>query len=179
MFMKKLIVFPIILLCAVMASAQKVKVAADPGVDISKYKTYAWDKGMPAANPMISQIIIDAIDRAMAAKGLTRVTFDADIMVVARTSFNSDLFVSSPGHWNPLGNLTSGSADVGQSSLVSKASLMVDIADARTRNSVWQGAASATVQNNISGDPAKNARNSAKNIDKAVEKMFKQFPRPK
>ena len=177
--MKKLIVFLVILTCAVMASAQKVRVNADPSVDISKYKTYAWDKGMPSANPMISQIIIDAIDRAMVSKGLTQVTTDAEITVVALTGFNSDLFVSSPGHWNPVGTLASGSTNQGHSSLVSKASLMVDIADAHTRNSVWRGAASGTVQNSISGDPAKNARNSAKNIDKAVEKMFKQFPRTK
>ena len=46
--------------------------------------------------------------------------------------------------------------------------LVVDLFDAKTKRLVWRGNSSDTLSNN----PNKNI----KNLDKDVEKMFKQFP---
>ena len=59
--MKKLFIGLLIVIGAVSASAQKVKVSADPNVDVSKYKTYGWEKPMPFGNPIIMATIVDAV----------------------------------------------------------------------------------------------------------------------
>lgn len=46
--------------------------------------------------------------------------------------------------------------------------LVVDIFDARTKEAIWRGTSSKT----LSGNPQKNADN----LNKAVVKMFKNFP---
>ena len=45
---------------------------------------------------------------------------------------------------------------------------MVDIFDARTKEAIWRGTSSKT----LSGNPQKNAEN----LNKAIVKMFKDFP---
>src|SRR5436305_413358 len=80
--MKRIIIILIIVLGAGFAQAQKVKVNADPSVDLSRYKTYAWDKPLPPGNPIIQQTIIEAVEQAMATKGLVKVENEPDITVV-------------------------------------------------------------------------------------------------
>jgi Domain of unknown function (DUF4136) len=43
-----------------------------------------------------------------------------------------------------------------------------DLFDAKTKQLIWKGAASDTLSNN--------SNKNIKNLDKGVEKMFKQFP---
>ena len=81
--MKALLIALIVFAGAVCASAQKVKVSADANFNLAKYKTYAWDRGVPANNPLIEQNIIASVDEALAAKGLTKVTANPDLLVVA------------------------------------------------------------------------------------------------
>ena len=47
--MKRICAVFILIAAAASASAQKVKVGADPAADFSKYKTYSWSDGMVAA----------------------------------------------------------------------------------------------------------------------------------
>ena len=55
---------------AISANAQKVRVGADPTVDLNTYKTYNWSQGSSGANPVVNQIIINAVDAQFAAKGI-------------------------------------------------------------------------------------------------------------
>ncbi|HEY5837476.1 MAG TPA: DUF4136 domain-containing protein [Pyrinomonadaceae bacterium] len=162
------------------AHAQKVKVAADPGVDLSKYKTYAWAKGAAAANPIINQLIKDTIDQTLTAKGLTRVTDEPDITLVAWTAVNSDLHLFQPTWGRSVGSATSsGIPATVHSAAIANGALVVDIADARTKATVWRGTATQTIKETPSGNMAQDAKNAEKSIRKAVEKMFKKFPAPK
>ena len=43
---------------------------------------------------------------------------------------------------------------------------------------VWRGSATQTLEQGPSGNPMKDAKTVEKPIRKAVEKMFKQYPRP-
>jgi flagellar basal body P-ring protein FlgI len=159
------------------ASAQKVKVGADPSVDFSKYKTYAWSEGMVAANPMINQLILQTIDEALTAKGLTRVSKDPDVTLAAFAALNSNLHISYPTWGRSVSSATaSGVASSEQNVAVSKGSLVVDIADARTKTTVWRGSATQTLSEPPTGISAKDAKNVENHIRKAVDKMFKQFP---
>jgi hypothetical protein len=129
--MKALLVALIILTGAVCASAQKVKVSADANFNLAKYKTYAWDKGVPANNPLIEQNIITSVDQALTAKGLTKVTANPDLLVISMAALNSDLQMYMPRWSNNIGSPTWYGMAVGQQmATISQGMLVVDVADA-------------------------------------------------
>ena len=55
------------LCCTVFA---KVTVDWDKQTNFTGYKTYAWEKGTPAKNPLMDQRIIEAIDQIHAKKNM-------------------------------------------------------------------------------------------------------------
>lgn len=178
--MKKLIILLVILLGAGSAPAQKVKVSADPRVDLSKYKTYSWDKPMPPGNPIVRQTIIEAVAQEMATKGLVEVQSQPDILVVFFVASDTDIQIGYPSWSNSMGSAgSSGIASGSQGWTVTKGSLFLDIVDATTRVSVWRGTATHTLEHGPTGDLAKDAKSVAGPIRKSVQKMFKQFPRPR
>ena len=167
----------VILASAVSASAQKVRVGADPRVDLNTYRTYAWTQGSSGANPVVNQIIINAVDAQFAAKGIKKVQTDPDLTLSAFVWTESDMQVSNPS-WAPsLNSLTTGVGVVSQSWVVTKGTLVVQMSDTKTKNEVWRGTATDTMKNNPTGDKIKDAKTAEKPIKKAVEKMFKQFPK--
>lgn len=175
MTMKILIVIVLIAFGPFAVQAQKVKVTSDPGADFSRYKTYAWDQGI-MANPLIGQFIITAVDNAMAAKGLRKVESDPDLIVSALASSESDLTVTNPS-WAPvLNTIATGIPASGQAWPVTKGTLMVNISDAKTKNGLWRGSATQTLENGPTGDRVRDAKTVEKPINKAVQKMFKKFP---
>lgn len=177
--LKLFIAMVVVLSGAVSISAQKVSVGSDPGVDVSKYKTYAWSQQTASINPLISQVIMSSVDAQLAAKGLTKVQSDPELTVVVFGSTESDMHVSNPS-WAPsLNSLTTGVVVGSQSFLVTKGTLVVDIADAKTTKSVWRGQATQTLEHGPTGDRAKDAKMVEKPIRESVKKMFKQFPLPK
>ncbi len=158
------------------ANAQKVRVGKDPGVDLTTYKTYAWDNGTAGANPVVNQIIIAAVDAQLAAKGIKKVEADPDLTLSAFVWTESDMQVSNPS-WAPaLNSIATGVAVPSQSWVVTRGTLVVNMSDTKTKNEVWRGTASDTMKHGPTGDKVKDAKTAEKPIKKAVEKMFKQFP---
>ena len=169
----------LLLLSVAAVNAQKVSVGSDPGVDVSKYKTYAWAQKTASVNPLISQAIMSSVDAQLAAKGLTKVETDPELTVVVFGSTESDMHVSNPS-WAPsLNSLTTGVVVGSQSFLVTKGTLVVDLSDAKTTKSVWRGQSTQTLDHGPTGDRARDAKMVEKPIKQAVQKMFKQFPYPK
>jgi hypothetical protein len=178
--MKKLAILFTVVLAAVSANGQKVKVGADPAVDASKYKTYAWSKPMPPGNPFVQQTIIQSVEEALAAKGLRKVEDQPDITVAFYAATDSNIQIGYPSWSGAMGStLATGIGVDSQSWVVAKGMLVVDIADAATKGTVWRGSATQTLEHGPSGNPIKDAKMVEKPIRKAVEKMFKQYPRPK
>ena len=174
----KLILALLFIVSAASASGQKVQVGSDRTIDITKYKTYAWAKGASMSNPLIHQIVVDAVDRSMAAKGLIKVDANAEVNVVVWAATESDLHISYPS-WHPsLNSVATGIAVGSQTWPVTKGTLVVDLIDATTRNSIWRGQATDTLEHGPTGNMAKDAKSVEKKIRKAVDKMFKQFPTP-
>lgn len=168
----------VILIAAVSASAQKVRVGADPAVDLTKYKTYTWSKGLAGTNAIINQLIVTNVDAQMAAKGLKKVETDAELTLSAFVWTDSDMHVSNPS-WAPaLNSIATGVAVGSQSWVVTNGTLVIDMQDTKTQNGVWRGTATETLKHGPSGDKVKDAKTAEKPIRKAVEKMFKQFPHP-
>ena len=179
--MKKLVTVIVLLIGAgaVTVQAQSVKVAADPRVDLSKYKTYAWAPGTSAANPIINALITETVNQALTAKGLTQVSDGPDVTVAVMAALNSDLHISYPSWGRSVASATStGMPTTTQSAAVSKGTLVVDIADGQTKATVWRGIARHTLDEQPTGVAAKDAKNVEKPIRKSVEKMFKRFPVP-
>jgi hypothetical protein len=176
--MRIVIIILLILLGAGFAHAQKVKVSADPRIDLSKFKTYAWDKPFSPGNPIIQQTIVGAIEQAMAEKGLTKVEDQSDITIAFFAATDTDIQVGYPSWSNSMGSARSSGIAIGsQSWPVTKGSLVVDITDNKTKSSVWRGTATHTLKNGPTGDVVKDAKSVEQPIRKSIEKMFKQFPR--
>jgi hypothetical protein len=173
---KTVLIGVLVLAGSLSANAQKVRVGSDPGVDLTKYKTYAWDQGAAGANPVVNQIIIAAVDAQFAAKGIKKVETDPDLTLSAFVWTESDMQVSNPS-WSPgLNSIQTGVAGPAQSWVVTRGTLVVNMSDTKTKHEVWRGTATDTMKHGPTGDKAKDAKTAEKPIKKAVEKMFKQFP---
>lgn len=146
--------------------AQKVSVDYDKSMDFSKYKTYAWTTGTPAANPLVHQRIIAGIEAQLMAKGLRRADNNPDMVITYHTATDTQVSINTMGG-GPLGGwrLGMGTASVNK---IPVGELVVDIGDANARRFVWRGTASGT----ISSKPEKNE----KSLNKALAKMFENFP---
>ena len=176
--MRRAVICLVFLLFAYPALAQKVDVKYDKAVDFSQYKTYFWDKGMPARNPIINQMITDAVDQQLAARGLRKVDRDGDIQVMFMAAAGLDLQVTGitwSNASNPMGSLTR----VGPPMNVPKGTLVVDMTDRKTERYVWRAIAKETLSRAPSGDMAKDAQSVEKLVKKAVEKMFSKYPATK
>jgi hypothetical protein len=176
--MKSIILLLLLIVGCSVASAQKIQVGADPGVDVSKFKTYAWEGKNISANPFVGQAIISAVDRELAKKGLTKVESNPELTVVAVAATDTDLTMNYPS-WTPGLNSIATGVVVGTTAWpVTKGTLVIDLVEPKTKNSVWRGQATDTLKQGPSGNAVKDAKSVQKTIDKAVEKMFKKFPRP-
>jgi hypothetical protein len=163
---------------ALLANAQKVIVGAQPGADLTKYKTYSWSKGLTGTNILVQQIIVTAVDQEMAAKGVTKVESDGELILSAFVWTDSELYVTNPS-WAPVMNSISTGIVVGsQSWPVTQGTLVVEISDAKSKDGLWRGTATDTLKHGPTGDRVKDAKTAQKPIKKSVVKMFKKFPRP-
>src|SRR6516225_8551236 len=101
--MKNVIALCLVLIAASIVQPQNVTVGADPSADLTKYKTYTWDKPLPPGNPIVRQMIIESIEQAMTAKGLTRVDEGGDVTVVYFAATNADIQIGYPSWSQGMG----------------------------------------------------------------------------
>jgi len=172
--MKILIVITLFILAGLTVNAQKVKVDFGKTVDLSKYKTYVWIRGMPAGNPIINQQIVDAIERALASRGLTKVDANGDLQVLFWAASELVLHVShADWGWTPGG----AGMPISQSWPVPKGTLQVNILEGKSRDILWRATATETLNHSPTGDIIRDAKAVEKLVNRSVEKMFKKFPR--
>jgi hypothetical protein len=174
------------------AYGQDVRSNYLPGTDFSKYRTYSWVTIEDVVHPdqIIDAEIKRAIDTQMGAKGFAKVdngasefplppdlthppdlAHPADLVIRYQVAIDhekqwtaygmADRFPWS-GMGTAMGTATSSSIDVG--------TLVLDIYDAAAKQLVWTGSATKTIS--LSKDQRKNQ----KQLDKAMEKLLKDFP---
>ena len=178
--MKTFFTLLIVIVAASAAQSQKVKATADPNINFSNYKTWAWDKPLPPGNPIIQGIIVDSIEQAMAAQGLTKVEDNGDLTVAYFAASNTDIQIGYPVFSDKMGTSASPNTVTSLSSYaVTKGSIVVNIVDGKTKNTVWQASATHVLKDGPSGNPAKDAERVDKPIRRSVEKMFNKFPHTK
>ena len=159
-------------LFSTVAFAQKTNIDWDRSANFSTYHTYMWEKSPHPAKGFWDQRIVDAVDKQLQAKGLTKVDANPDMWVVYSNSIHDQKEVIGTGYgfgpswgwgyWGP-GNVTYNTYVTKQGTLV------VELAHAKDNKVLlWRG----SVTNTISDNSNKNINN----LDKAVAKLFQNFP---
>ena len=166
------------LLCTV-AHAQKTSAAYDPNANFSGYKTFAFDKS-GARNPFVNTMIVEAVERELTSRGLTKVDAEPDLLVVylAATGFNLQVAsvpfytVVNPAYSGLVGGATATMWDVTTGTLV------IDLFDVKAERTVFRGTVKEVLQRAPSTDPAADAKLVLKPINKGIAKIFKKYPTP-
>jgi hypothetical protein len=167
--------------------AQNVKVDFDPDADFSTYRSYTWipksmlirgqvPEGAPA-DEEIEAVILSAVDRALAAKGLRKGDREsAEILVnylglVSYRILDAEAFRNNRRsqewipyeHWKPF-------YEGAQEGYVSReGALTVDLVEAETNKLLWRGVVTELVK---TADRAE----LKPLIENGVAKLFEQFP---
>jgi Domain of unknown function (DUF4136) len=155
------------------AAAQQVKTDYDRSANFSQYKTYSWEH-VKTQDPLDVDRIKTAVNGALAVKGWTQVDSGGDVSIVAveitRNQQTLNTFYDGLGGgwgWRRFGGGGLGEATT-TTETYKVGTVVVDLFDTKTKQLIWRGAESDTLSNN--------SNKNIKNLDKGVEKMFKQFP---
>jgi len=205
MRLTKWLTFVITVCLGVFAFGQDVHYNYDRGANFSAYKTYQWvdapsqartsgssegarrapepPPGLPKINipdtftsvtddQLLTQDIQRAVDGQLAAKGLRRVDKDADMLITYHAAVREEKSASAFGSgWGGrgYGGMWDGSIS-GQTSTIPVGAIVIDMYDAGKKQLIWRGDASKTM------DLSKNPDKNYKNLEKAIAKLFKNYP---
>jgi hypothetical protein len=158
------------------SSAQQVKTDYDRSANFAQYKTYSWEH-VKTQDPLDVDRIKSAVNAVLTAKGWTQVASGGDVSIIGiqttqdQQTLNTfyDGFGGGWG-WRRFGG--GGFGDFGDATTTTETyqvgTLVVDLFDTKTKQLLWRGTASDTLSNN--------SNKNIENLNKGVEKMFKQFP---
>jgi hypothetical protein len=145
------------------AAAATLSVDYDRQVDFSQYLTWSWHGGVtPAADLVADKQIRQAIERVLAARGVSRVDRDGALLVRYHASKTTEIDLA-PVH-NAAASTPTG---IGY---VEKGSVVVDMVDAASGDVVWRGYATGAMNYG--------PREIAAQVKAAVEKLLEEFPPP-
>jgi hypothetical protein len=159
------------LLFASRSSARQVKTDYDRSANFAQYKTYSWEQ-VKTKDALDVDRVKNAVNAALTAKGWTQVDSGGDVSIIAmetsREQQTLNTFYNGFGggwRWRGFGGMgeattTTDTYKVG--------TLVVDLFDAKSKQLIWRGNSSDTLSNN--------SNKNIQNLDKDVEKMFKNFP---
>ena len=151
--------------------AQQVSVDLDRSVNFSTFKTFAWTTGTPVPDDLNHKRIIRAIEEQLTGKGMAKVAQQThpDALVAYHASFDRNLQITGFGAgWGPF---YSGSRSISaRTQEIVVGTLVVDLLDASTRSIVWRGMAVSDL------NPSASAERRDKSVNKAVAKLFKNYP---
>jgi hypothetical protein len=151
----------------------RVKTDYDRSANFAQYKTYSWEH-VKTKDPLDVDRIKNAVNAALSAKGWTQVASGVDVSVLAiqMTEDQQTLNTFYDGFGGGWGWRRFGGGGFGEATTTTETykvgTLVVDLFDTKTKMLIWRGSASDTLSNN--------SNKNIKNLDKGVEKVFKQFP---
>jgi Domain of unknown function (DUF4136) len=164
------------LLCSV-GHAQKTSAGFDPNANFSNYKTFAFDKP-GARNPFVNTMIVEAVERELTSRGLTKVDADPDLLVVYLAASGPNLQVASLPFYQVVNPAYSGM--VGGASMamwdVTTGTLVIDLFDRKAARTVFRGTVTDVLKRAPSIDLAADAKLVSKPINKGIAKIFKKYP---
>lgn len=158
------------LMACIVATGQDVRTNYMPGTDFSKFHTYRWVniEGGAHPNEIVDAQIKQSVDSQLAAKGLTKTDDDkADMYIGYQMAVDKEKQWNGYGmgggvRWGGMGTATSSTINVG--------TLVLDMYDPASKKLVWTGQATKTL------DPSSKQEKNQKNLEKAIQKLLKNFP---
>ena len=161
----------LLILTAGRVAAQDVTYNSMPGTNFSKYHTYKWVEIPGGAHPnqIMDAEIKQAVDAQLSQKGLTKTDDEkADLYVGYQVA------VDQQKQWNAYGMgggwRFGGGMGTATSSTINVGTLVLDMYDPSTKQLVWTGRATKTL------DPSSNQEKNQKNLNKAMQKLLKNYP---
>jgi hypothetical protein len=157
------------LLCiaSAIAAGQQVSVNYNHSQSFSGYHTYAWgsNNANQVQNSILAQVAQQDIDSALQGKGWQKVqeSQNPDVIVTANGGMKQQTSYSAwgmRGIGGGMGGITPEQNVIG--------TLIVDVYDAKNQSLIWRGIA----QNSLNNNGNKNQQM----VQKAITKMFKQWP---
>ncbi len=151
-------------------AAQDVRYTFMPGTDFSKYHTYRWVsiEGREHPNQIVDARIKQSVESQLVSKGMTKTDNDkADLYLAYQVAVNQETQWNGYGmgggiRWGGMASATSSTIQVG--------TLVLDMYDPATKQLVWTGNATKTL------DPSSNQEKNQKNMTKAMQKLLKNYP---
>jgi hypothetical protein len=168
--MKSRLAFCAVLLgiASTIAVGQQVSVNYNHSASFSQYHTYAWgsNNANQIQNSILAQVAQQDINSAMQGKGLQMVqeSQNPDIILTANSGMRQQTSYSA---WGMRG-IGGGMGGITPEQNV-EGTMIVDLYDAKTQSLIWRGIAQDTLN--------KNGNKNQQMVEKAVQKMFKQWPK--
>ena len=169
----KLIYLTTLLCLGAAAFAQEVQFDYDRSANFGAYKTYQWVDYKPVlpGDQLLDQDIKRAVDSQLVAKGLRLVESGGDLLVGYQAGISQEKQYDSFGRGGPWWGGWSGWGDTRvTTSTIEVGKLAIGLFDPAAKRLVWRGSVSKTLD--IKKDPDQNYRN----LEKAMAKLFKNYP---
>ena len=174
--MKKFALAAALALACAPAFAQDVKTDYDKSANFAVIKTFDVKLGTSWNNEISEKRVLEEFVEALSAKGWTKVDANPDALVVLHGATEKqkslNTFYSGGGMYGGYGYRGWGGMGMGTATTTTSeylvGTLVVDIFDAKSKALMFRGTAS----DELSDKPDKNK----KKLDKAANKMFKDFP---
>jgi hypothetical protein len=163
-------VFVCILFASSFAFAHDVNVDYDHTVNFSKYKTFMWVDKPETADPFTADRIVDSVNAQLTAKGLQLVSSGADLYVSASMSVQQVPVYNTyyDGGWGWGWGWGGPGWATTYVDTIAEGTTTVNLIDAASKRTVWQG----TATGGVSHKPAKVAKKNSK----VIADMFEKYP---
>ena len=171
---------PAFLFMIACAYGQDVHYNYDHRANFAAYKSYEWvdlpDPGGAVPDQLIDQAIKRAVDEQLSQKGLTQVERDGYLKIGYHAILREEKAVDLSGFGTGIGPFGGGLGGwnsgtvTGQTSTIPVGTLVIDLYDPIKKQLVWRGDVTKSLDLNKS--PNKNY----KTLEKAMRKLFKNYP---
>ncbi len=163
-----------------LVACARISAGADfaPGLDLQPYRTFDWGGGdtLPAGdprldnNPFFDARVRAAVERELAAKGISRTSSSPDLLIHYHASVRQRMDVIRS---DEVRGYTFGGVNTSEKVLAyDEGTLILDVAEAKAKRILWRG----WVQTDVDGLMS-DQREMEKRIGVSVKKMLSNFPR--
>jgi hypothetical protein len=162
-----------------------VKYDSDPHAPFATYKTFAWNPSAPKAsggaggldNPIMERRVRRIVEAELAARGYQRSEGKPDFLLSCYPAYRDRVVetytaVAPAWGWGRPWGYGAGPGLV-QAEAYREASIVLEVADARSGQMVWQAVAEGAL------DGIRDPQDAEEQVGLAVKKMVARFPPPK
>jgi len=149
------------------AEAQKVEHDYDKHANFSQYHTFMWLRQPRMHDPLMAQRVVEAVNAQLTAHGWQQVSEGADVGIVANGATQEEQTLAT--FYNDFPGWRWGVAEATTTvNTYTVGTLVVDLFDTHNKTAIYRAAATDTLSDK--------AEKNADKLNKAVDKMFKDFP---